>query len=211
VTLPGHFGPVDPVAIVGYAAAATVFTSFCMRTMLPLRIVALMSNVLFIAYGYLDALLPVLILHLGLFPMNAWRLAQVLRLRRAASAPPGRFDIAPLRPYMIRRVLPAGSVLFRRGDPAGEMFYVESGELTVAEPGLVRGPGDLIGEIGLLARHRRRTASVSARTDCVLLSLPAAKFRQLYFQHPGFALSLLETVTERMIPDIAPPRDRDPP
>ena len=61
----GHF---HPVAIVGYAAAGTVFTSFCMRTMLPLRVVALAGNVLFISYGYLGNLLPVLILHIGCCP-----------------------------------------------------------------------------------------------------------------------------------------------
>jgi CRP/FNR family transcriptional regulator, cyclic AMP receptor protein len=192
-----------PVAVIGYAAAAAVFTSFCMRTMLPLRVAALMSNVLFIAYGYLDGLLPVLILHMGLLPMNAWRLGQVLRLRRAAAGPTGRLDITPLRPYMARRLVPAGEILFRRGDEAREMFYVESGELAVAEPGVVLGAGSIVGEMGLLASHGRRTASVSARSDCVLLALSAARFRQLYFQHPGFALHLLELLAERMIPRIA--------
>jgi len=162
-----------------------------------------MSNALFISYGYLDHLLPVLILHTGLLPMNAWRLAQVFRLRRAAAAPAEGFDIAPLRPYMTRRLLPAGSVLFRRGDPAAEMFYIDAGELVIEEAAAIRGPGSLIGEMGLLAQHGRRTATVSARTGCVLLALPAAKFRQLYFQHPGFALHLLDVLANRLIPDMS--------
>jgi CRP/FNR family transcriptional regulator, cyclic AMP receptor protein len=195
--------------MVGYAAAGTVFASFCMQTMLPLRVVALMSNALFISYGYLDHLLPVLILHLGLLPMNTWRLAQVLRLRRAAAAPAEGFDIALLRPYMTRRLLPAGSILFRRGEPAAEMFYVDAGELVVEEAAAIRGPGSLIGEMGLLAQHGRRTATVLARTDCVLLTLPAAKFRQLYFQHPGFALHLLDVLAERLIPDMLPADEPD--
>jgi hypothetical protein len=97
--------------------------------------------------------------------MNAWRLAQVLRLRRAAAAPAGGFDIALIRPYMTRRLLPAGNILFGRGDPAAEMFYVETGELAVEEAGAIRGPGSLIGEMGLLAQHGRRTATVSARDE----------------------------------------------
>jgi len=39
------------VEVLGYAASATVLASFCMSTMIPLRILALASNVLFAPYG----------------------------------------------------------------------------------------------------------------------------------------------------------------
>ncbi len=66
--------------LIGYAASLTVFATFCMTTMLPLRLVALGSNVLFALYGYFGSLYPILILHVCLFPVNFWRLAQVLRV-----------------------------------------------------------------------------------------------------------------------------------
>ena len=44
-----------------------MLATFCMRTMIPLRILTLVSNVLFCICGYLDNLYPVLILHLILF------------------------------------------------------------------------------------------------------------------------------------------------
>jgi len=66
------------IDILGYAASAAVLMTFCMTTIIPLRILALVSNVLFMAYGYVDHLYPVLTLHAILFPVNALRLVQFL-------------------------------------------------------------------------------------------------------------------------------------
>ena len=62
--------------ILGYTASAAVLATFCMNTMRALRILALVSNVLFISYGYFDSLYPVLVLHAILLPMNLLRLMQ---------------------------------------------------------------------------------------------------------------------------------------
>ena len=68
--------------MLGYAAAASVLATFCMRTMIPLKVLALTSNLLFALYGYFDGLHPVLFLHLILFPINLIRLIQFERLVR---------------------------------------------------------------------------------------------------------------------------------
>src|SRR5215470_7724139 len=68
------------VEVLGYAASATVLATFCMSTMIPLRILALANNVLFAACGYFDHLYPVLILHATLFPINFLRLIQFQKL-----------------------------------------------------------------------------------------------------------------------------------
>lgn len=65
-----------PPAPVGYLAASLVFATFYAKRMVPLRTLAIASNVAFIAYGYLDALWPILILHSALLPMNVLRLLQ---------------------------------------------------------------------------------------------------------------------------------------
>jgi hypothetical protein len=62
---------------VGFAAAGLVLATFCMRSMSALRWVAIASNMAFIAYGYLDGLAPVLLLHVLLLPVNLCRLAQL--------------------------------------------------------------------------------------------------------------------------------------
>ena len=68
---------------VGFAAAGLVLATFCMRSMSALRWVAIASNVAFIAYGYLGGLVPILLLHALLLPVNVYRLAQL----RSACAP----------------------------------------------------------------------------------------------------------------------------
>jgi hypothetical protein len=39
------------IDMVGWAASATVLATFCMNTMMPLRVLAIISNVLFCAFG----------------------------------------------------------------------------------------------------------------------------------------------------------------
>jgi hypothetical protein len=62
---------------VGFLAAGLVFTAFCMKDILHLRIVAVASNVAFLAYGVALGLIPVWLLHLVLLPVNLIRLWQV--------------------------------------------------------------------------------------------------------------------------------------
>lgn len=71
----------------GYAASTAVLATFLMRTMVPLRIVAIASNLLFILYGHFAHVPPVLLLHIALLPINVVRLAALFR---------GRADHCPL-------------------------------------------------------------------------------------------------------------------
>jgi hypothetical protein len=47
--------------------------------MIPMRIAAIAANVCFIGFGFLAACYPVLMLHLILLPLNAYRLCTVTR------------------------------------------------------------------------------------------------------------------------------------
>src|SRR5262249_43105 len=66
------------VDIVGYAAALAVLGSFCMSTMVPLRILAIVSNVLFGLYGILAHLYRVFFPHSILLPINLFKLVTIL-------------------------------------------------------------------------------------------------------------------------------------
>jgi len=56
------------VDFLGYAASATVLATFCMSTMIPLRITALVSNILFGVFGQWAHIYPVMILLLIFSP-----------------------------------------------------------------------------------------------------------------------------------------------
>jgi len=72
--------------LIGYVASLLVLATFCMSGMVPLRAVAIASNVAFIGYAALAGLSPVLLLHVLLLPMNAYRLLQAVRERRRERA-----------------------------------------------------------------------------------------------------------------------------
>jgi len=54
----------------GYVACGLVLMTFCMQAMIPLRVVALVSNVAFISYGWAAQLIPILLLHILLAVIN---------------------------------------------------------------------------------------------------------------------------------------------
>lgn len=80
------------VNLLGYAASSAVLATFLMRTMAPLRFVAILSNVLFLFYGYIEHIYPVFFLHMALLPINCWRLCSFQgnanRLWRVSNAAP---------------------------------------------------------------------------------------------------------------------------
>jgi len=73
---------IAPTAVVGYLAASLVFATFCTTRMVPLRALAIASNIAFIGYGCLGELWPILILHAAMLPMNIHRLRQAVMLER---------------------------------------------------------------------------------------------------------------------------------
>jgi membrane glycosyltransferase len=72
------------IDFLGYMAALTVLATFCMDTIVPLRGLAIASNVLFILYGIAGHLYPVFFLHAVLLPVNIVKIVQLrLQVRRA--------------------------------------------------------------------------------------------------------------------------------
>lgn len=108
-----------------------------------------------------------------------------------------RHELARLAPLFDELELPAGSVLTRQGFTAGETFLVRSGVVSVEIDGTEVaqcGPGELIGELAVLARTPR-TATVTAVTD---LSLFVVTPRALVS-----VLSTNETLAERVASIVA--------
>jgi hypothetical protein len=65
------------IDFIGFSAAFTVLASFCMTTIVALRTLALLSNVLFILYGLCAHIYPVLVLHIILLPINLVKLHRI--------------------------------------------------------------------------------------------------------------------------------------
>jgi hypothetical protein len=63
--------------VVGYLASLMVLATFCMDTFVSLRIVAIVSNVLFGIYGIGEHIYPVFLLHAVLLPINILKLVRL--------------------------------------------------------------------------------------------------------------------------------------
>ena len=63
----------------GYIASMLVLATFATKDLRRLRIMAILSNVGFIAYGVLAGLPPILDLHLILLPLNVVRLIELVK------------------------------------------------------------------------------------------------------------------------------------
>jgi hypothetical protein len=69
------------VVVVGFGGWWVVVWGLWLRSLIALRSVAIASNLTFIAYASAAHLLPVLVLHAALLPINAWRLWQCALVR----------------------------------------------------------------------------------------------------------------------------------
>src|SRR5436305_15184549 len=129
-----------------------------MKRMIPLRVIGICANCAFIAYGVLTPVYPQLLLHCVLLPLNAFRLQEMLRLlRKVRIASQSDLNMEWLKPFMSRRACKAAEVIFRKGDLASEMFYTVSGRYRLGETGLIILPGQVVGELGLIAPDNKRT------------------------------------------------------
>jgi len=188
------------IEILGYAASGAVFATFWMRTMIPLRVVAIVSNLLFLGYGLWADLTPIMILHAALLPLNGLRLHQAIRLRRRLrQIAHAAFDPQALAPFMREMPTREGATLFAKGDEADAIYYLASGRARVVELDVALSPGVLIGEIALFAPTRRRTQTVRCESDCLFLRISEEKVLQLFAETPEFGLYLVKMMVARLL------------
>ncbi|MCB1486914.1 MAG: Crp/Fnr family transcriptional regulator [Bauldia sp.] len=189
----------DFATVLGFFAAGVSIATMSMRTMVPLRIVGICSNIIFITYGLLIWSLPLLALHAVLFPLNVYRLREMLKLvRDVRTASEGNLSMDWLRTYATERAIAVGDVLFRKGDPADEMFLLVSGRLRLTELDILLEPGAVVGEMGLLAPGRERTQTLECVEAGAVLGVTYEKIKELYFQNPSFGFYFLQLTTSRL-------------
>ena len=185
-------------------AAALVLVSSFVKTMIPLRWLAIGSNFGFVAYGALHPSYLMLLLHAALVPINLYRLIEMVRLTRRVAAASVKADLSGvwLKPYMRSVKLRAGSVLFNKGDRGDRLYLLAAGRIELVEIDGSVGPGEIFGEIAFFAPDRRRRLTARCAEDCTVLSIDEGTVRQLYYQNPAFGLKLIELVAGRLSADV---------
>ena len=191
------------------AAGLTISSSF-VKTMVPLRWLAVCANLGFLAYGVLHPALVMALMHGVLLPINCVRLAEMRRLTKRVHAAASSKDMSGvwLKPYMKSTRHKAGTVLFHKGDEAEHLYILAEGHVEFIEIGVTIGPGQMFGEIAFFAPDKRRTLSARCSEECLVLSINQSTVRQLYYQNPAFGFEIVGLVANRLSADVARLQDQ---
>ncbi len=114
-------------------------------------------------------------------------------------------DIEAIAHVATTRSLKAREELFHKGDDGAQIYIVASGQLKVITTSTegddlmfcVLDPGEVIGEVGLLA-DRPRTATVAAIKKSDLIVVDRREFRALLRNRPDVAIELLTVLARRL-------------
>lgn len=192
------------IQIVGFAGAALMVATLAMRTMIPLRAVGIASSFLQIIFATFAGIAPMLIQHCILLPMNAYRLYEQLRLvRKMRTASSEDLSLNCLMPFMTKRHIDAGQILFHKGDPADKMFIVTSGRFRLSEIAIDVLPGNVVGELALLAPNQERTQTLECIEDAEIMQISYDSIKALYFENPSFGFYFLRLTSRRLFQNIA--------
>ena len=194
----------DWIEATGYLAALITLATFYMKTMIPLRVCGIASNVVWIVYGALAGVYPPLVLHVVLLPLNVLRLHQMIMLvNRVRAVTQDDPSMTWLKPFMSERRVKAGEVLFRKDDAADEMFYILGGRFRLPETGIELEAGSLVGELGLLSPGQKRTQTLECIEHGRLLAISYDRLKQLFIQNPQFGFFFLRLTTARLFANLA--------
>lgn len=189
------------IELIGWLAAGSTVAAYAMRTMLPLRLLAVISSVLFLLYGIATQSLPLVAMEITLLPLNVWRFAQLLSLRRRVEETRRSRveEFSVLKAYSKGRDLPAGEVIFTVGDHADALYYIASGTVRIEEADAMLSKGQIFGEIGFFTDDAKRTATARVESDARIHRIDERTFLRLQFQDPAFGMAVMRTITRRLL------------
>jgi signal-transduction protein with cAMP-binding, CBS, and nucleotidyltransferase domain len=187
------------------ALFASVFlvATLSMRTMIPLRVFGILTNLVLIAtaipvHNYATMVVQVVVLGL-----NSYRLHQMLQLvRDVKRSVSSNLSIDWLKPFMTERKYRAGEVLFYKDEKADSMFYIVSGHYRLVESGIELTVGAIVGEFGMVSPSNVRTQTLECIADGLILSVTYDQVEQLYVQNPAFGFYFLKLMTARLFENI---------
>ncbi len=189
--------------LVGWAADGFTLIAFAMKTMLPLRVSGACANLCFIAYGANAGILPVLVLHLALLPVNLWRLAELLLLRRrTGEARKGHLPLDWVCDLVRPKEFPDKELNFREGAPPDNLYYLESGRVLLEEAGIELGAGEIFGEIAFFSAANERTLTARCLGPCRIATIGERQFTDLHYRNPAFALYVAQLAARRLLQGV---------
>jgi CRP-like cAMP-binding protein len=97
-------------------------------------------------------------------------------------------------------IIPEKKIIFQKGASALVMYVILEGYMTISVDNKVvarSGPGDIVGEVALVAKRHLRTANVIAETRCLLLAIDRQEILMLTQALPAFGIAILRVLGSR--------------
>jgi len=204
ITLLQRSAPADVIGRVFGVLEAIMLTALGAGSILAPALISLLGTRTAIVVTGLS--LPVAVALTGrwlvrLDALSPERRAHVQLLRElTVFAPLSQPALEGLAARLERVAAAEGTVVVREGDPGDQFYIVEEGALAVTVGGAARTPihaGGFFGEIALL-RETPRTATVTATTDCRLLTLEREHFLAAVTGHAESAAAADLVVSRRL-------------
>src|SRR6195952_1059541 len=186
-----------------FFASIFLVATLSMRTMIPLRLFAILTNIILIVSAIPTHNYATLVLHSVLLPLNSYRLHQMLQLVRDVKKSVN-IDLSMewLKPFMTERKCAAGEVLFYKDEKAESMFYIVNGRYHLVESGIQLPAGAMVGELGMLSPSNMRTQTLECIEAGTILSVSYKQVEELYVQNPEFGFFFLRLASARLFENI---------
>jgi len=184
-------------------ASVFVVATLSMKTMIPLRVFGILTNLVLIGTAIPNHNYPVILLQTIVLGLNSYRLHQMLQLvRDVKRSVSGDLSMDWLKPFMTERKCEAGAMLFYKDEKAEEMLYIVSGRFRLVESGIELPVGAIVGELGMFSPSNLRTQSLECIEEGMILSVSYDQVEQLYVQNPAFGFYLLKLSSARLFQNL---------
>jgi hypothetical protein len=199
-----HVGSVGSLA-----ASVFVVATYTMKTMIPLRVFGMLTNLVLMITAIPFHSVLQFGLHAVLFCLNGYRLHQMLQLvRDVKKSVNSDLSMDWLKPFMTERKCKAGEMLFYKNEKAETMLYIVSGRYRLVESGIELPLGAIVGELGMLSPTNERTQSLECVESGTVLSVSYRQVEELYVQNPEFGFYFLRLASARLFQNIGKLEER---
>jgi hypothetical protein len=185
-------------------ASVFIVATTTMRTMIPLRILGILTNLVLIGTAIPGRNYLVIVVQALVLVLNSYRLHQMLQLvRDVKKSVNSDLSMEWLKPFMTERKCEAGEVLFYKDEKAEDMLYIVSGRFKLVESGIDLPVGAIVGELGMLSPSNLRTQTLECIEGGQILSVSYTKVEELYVQNPEFGFYFLRLASARLFQNLA--------
>jgi len=113
-----------------------------------------------------------------------------------------RIPVEKFVPHMTRKTFKKGHVLFKRGDPASGMYYIENGSVRLTEIDKVLGKGNFLGEMGVFCPIHERTVSAVCEEDLTVRTMNEDGVLKMLENEPRDVFPLIQLAIKRFAENL---------